>query len=126
MKQASTTCSLCHKKFLCGAASAEGACWCAKYPPIIGPHENKDCLCETCLKKEIDSRINVFIEQLNSVGIAGFDFSRYRTNDDIEGIDYYLENGNLVFTKWYHLKRGYCCENGCRHCPYGYPSQSRS
>lgn len=32
--------------------------------------------------------------------------------------DYYWENGLLVFTEAYHLKRGYCCKNGCRHCPY--------
>ena len=39
----------------------------------------------------------------------------------IEGKDYYLdENGNLVFTEKYHLNRGYCCKNGCRHCPWKY------
>ncbi|WP_244200156.1 DUF5522 domain-containing protein [Flavobacterium limicola] len=38
----------------------------------------------------------------------------------IEGIDYYLENGNYVFKAWFHLKRGHCCNNGCRHCPYGF------
>ncbi|MFT4310367.1 MAG: DUF5522 domain-containing protein [Candidatus Woesearchaeota archaeon] len=33
--------------------------------------------------------------------------------------DYYIDDqGNLVFTKEYHLKRGYCCHNGCKHCPY--------
>jgi hypothetical protein len=36
----------------------------------------------------------------------------------IEGIDYYWENGLMVFTSLYHLKRGYCCDSGCRHCPY--------
>lgn len=34
--------------------------------------------------------------------------------------DYYIENGLYVFTESYHLKRGYCCESGCRHCPYGF------
>jgi hypothetical protein len=34
--------------------------------------------------------------------------------------DYYFENGYLIFTESYHLKRGYCCKNGCRHCPYGF------
>ena len=34
--------------------------------------------------------------------------------------DYYLENGLLVFTAAYHLKRGYCCGSGCRHCPFDY------
>lgn len=38
-----------------------------------------------------------------------------------EGIDYYiLADGRLVFTETYHLKRGFCCGKGCRHCPYGY------
>jgi len=37
----------------------------------------------------------------------------------VEGVDYYLENGAWVFTAAYHRKRGYCCGNVCRHCPYG-------
>jgi hypothetical protein len=36
----------------------------------------------------------------------------------LEGIDFYLENGLMVFTGEYLLKRGYCCDSGCRHCPY--------
>jgi hypothetical protein len=31
---------------------------------------------------------------------------------------YFDENGNVVFTSAYHLKRGTCCGSGCRHCPY--------
>lgn len=34
------------------------------------------------------------------------------------GVDYYIENGKFVFTAGYHLKRGFCCNHGCRHCPY--------
>lgn len=42
-------------------------------------------------------------------------------NKLIPGEDYYLTpEGYKVFTEAYHLKRGYCCKNGCRHCPYGY------
>jgi len=33
---------------------------------------------------------------------------------------YFTEEGFLVFTEQYHLKRGYCCQSGCRHCPYGF------
>jgi len=36
----------------------------------------------------------------------------------IEGEDYYREGSYVVFTSAYHLKRGYCCNSGCRHCPY--------
>jgi len=32
--------------------------------------------------------------------------------------DYYYEGPYLVFTAAYHVKRGYCCGSGCRHCPY--------
>jgi iron complex transport system substrate-binding protein len=35
-----------------------------------------------------------------------------------EGRDYYTENGVMVFTASYLQHRGYCCGNGCRHCPY--------
>ncbi|MBC7530324.1 MAG: hypothetical protein H7318_02035 [Oligoflexus sp.] len=40
----------------------------------------------------------------------------------IEGIDFTIDEatGYLIFTREYHLKRGSCCESGCRHCPYGY------
>ena len=38
-----------------------------------------------------------------------------------EGEDFcYNEQGYKVFTSAYHLKRGYCCKSGCKHCPYGY------
>jgi len=36
--------------------------------------------------------------------------------NDIE--DYYMENKSVVFTALFHLKRGECCGNKCRHCPY--------
>ena len=36
----------------------------------------------------------------------------------IEGKDYTLENGAMVFTASYLQRRGYCCDNACRNCPY--------
>ena len=42
----------------------------------------------------------------------------------IEGEDFYLdENQNMVFLEKFLLRRGYCCESGCRHCPYGYSTK---
>jgi hypothetical protein len=38
---------------------------------------------------------------------------------------YYMENGLIVFTEAYHLKRGYCCKRGCRHCPYGFNKKEK-
>lgn len=36
----------------------------------------------------------------------------------VEGVDYHVENGKVVFTSYYLLRRGYCCNKGCRNCPY--------
>jgi len=41
-------------------------------------------------------------------------------NDLLEGKDYYLEGSSMVFTADFLRRRGYCCESGCRHCPYGF------
>jgi hypothetical protein len=39
----------------------------------------------------------------------------------IEAVDYYFnEAGLMVFTEKFHLEKGFCCGNGCRHCPYNY------
>ncbi len=39
--------------------------------------------------------------------------------DTVEGVDFYLsKEGYRVMTESYLVKRGYCCSNGCRHCPY--------
>lgn len=37
----------------------------------------------------------------------------------VEGVDYYMNQaGYRVMTELYLVKRGYCCSNGCKHCPY--------
>ena len=38
----------------------------------------------------------------------------------VEGVDYTIDpsTGLLVLTSAYLLKRGYCCNNDCRNCPY--------
>ena len=34
---------------------------------------------------------------------------------------YYINEEDLVtFTESFLLKRGYCCGNGCKHCPFNY------
>ena len=44
----------------------------------------------------------------------------------IEGEDFYCEGPYVVFTEKFLRERGYCCESGCRHCPYGFRSDHRS
>jgi len=55
-----------------------------------------DCLCHVCLEQYAASSIP----------------------PKEEAPDFYIENGRYVFTAHYLQKRGYCCGNGCRHCPY--------
>ena len=44
-----------------------------------------------------------------------------------EGEDYYFnDEGFMVFTSAYHIKRGYCCKNGCKHCPWKYRKDKKS
>ena len=47
-----------------------------------------------------------------------------------EGLDfYYNQNGYVVLTEKYHLDKGFCCGNGCRHCPFHFenvPEPKRS
>lgn len=40
------------------------------------------------------------------------------TPGDLRPEDFYYEGPYMVFTAAYHLKRGYCCNSDCRHCPY--------
>jgi biotin synthase-like enzyme len=39
-------------------------------------------------------------------------------NNSIKDIDYYKDGERVVFTALFHIKRGECCGNGCRHCPF--------
>lgn len=46
---------------------------------------------------------------------------KYWSIQGMDADDYYInEQGFIVFTRNYHLKRGYCCKSGCKHCPYGF------
>ena len=44
--------------------------------------------------------------------------SQEQKNEELAPEDFYYEGPYLVFTAAYHLKRGYCCNSNCRHCPY--------
>ena len=43
-----------------------------------------------------------------------------------EGVDFYInEQGYFVFTAKYLSDRGFCCKNGCKHCPYRYSKKGK-
>jgi len=46
--------------------------------------------------------------------------NKRENQNEILPSDYYIDNGRVVFTESYHVRRGHCCGsyNGCRHCPY--------
>jgi hypothetical protein len=93
------TCERCGESFGCFSDKKE-PCWCVAMPKLSKiPEQYKDCLCPKCL--------NVFAEADQS-----------EASPLTEGEDFFLEKGLMVFTRQYHLKRGYCCGSGCRFCPY--------
>ena len=107
--------------FTCKAAGID-TCWCAEYPPVLEPKTGSDCLCPNCLHDRVRERVDALVAEITG-GARENDAYRFVGRNPrkmLEGIDYYREGGRWVFTAWYHLKRGYCCGSGCRHCPYGH------
>jgi len=53
------------------------------------------------------------------------DYARQHADAVARGEDYYMDerSGLLVFTELY-LNRRPCCQNACRHCPYGFTKQN--
>jgi hypothetical protein len=102
-------CPQCNASFACCIEK----CWCAELSPIMGMNGKGDCFCPKCLATIINKKI----ENAGSRKQLCF----MSKEEMIEMEDYYYnEQGYWVFTEQYHLKRGYCCENHCKHCPYGF------
>lgn len=45
---------------------------------------------------------------------------RAHRDADEQGLDGYFDpdTGLFVMTRGYLVRRDFCCDNGCRHCPY--------
>lgn len=108
------SCSSCGDSFACGAERGEERCWCDQLPHVsLVANEDQDCLCPQCLSEAI--------QKLDSAQASVHPAVKEGVNSQdslVEGEDYYSEGEAIVFTARYHLRRGYCCESGCRHCPY--------
>ena len=112
------SCSICNSEFECGVSNAAGSCWCNGYPAVMPADYSRDCQCPACLARTVAGRID---DAMKSESFSTmFDLARsYKDQTGlIEHIDYTIESGHYVFTRWYLMKRGYCCGNGCRNCPY--------
>ena len=92
-------CSKCGAAFHCGSERGGANCWCDNLPKLF-PLAERDCLCPACFGDAIAQQQSQPKRPL------------------VEGEDYYAEGKVIVFTASHHLRRGYCCGRGCRHCPY--------
>lgn len=101
----------------------KGPCWCEEISvpcrilrALATDQFEPACLCRFCLgtvaqvshKQEDPASVVSKIREL-------LENSHLASSQE----DYYHDtNGNVVFTEAYHLRRGTCCGNGCRHCPF--------
>jgi len=112
-------CSTCGTAFDCGDTPEGNKCWCNDFPPIFQPSDIVNCLCPNCFKSACSVKIDEYVATVSpESALENKAKDLPKTVSIVEGIDYYIENGNYVFKEFFHLKRGYCCNNGCRHCPY--------
>jgi hypothetical protein len=111
-------CSVCSALFNCNAEQIS-QCFCYQYPALLSAEEG-DCLCNNCLHVKIKTASQKIAASFTPIQAEEDNWVAKlpKSNQLLEDIDYYIENGFYVFTKWHHLKRGYCCGNGCRHCAY--------
>lgn len=103
-------CPLCGRPNHCQRVSSEPyrrPCWCfaqevpsellRKVPVEL---QGLSCVCQAC----VDEHRAAEAQRLHpTVAKPG---------------DFYFEHGLVVFNASYLLRRGYCCQSGCRHCPY--------
>ena len=107
------TCPRCDKSMVCLPASIE-ICPCNEVTvsselKVFLQKTKYGCLCSICL-----AELEALITQSKSENAP------LRPDKLLIDIHYYIDNGQYVFTEYYHIRRGHCCENNCRHCAYGY------
>ncbi len=79
------------------------------------------CICRSCVQKaqaERDAEAVRLRPRASGDLPAAAPAGSSRAADE----DFYVDpvSGYRVFTEAYHLRRGRCCESGCRHCPFGF------
>lgn len=111
-------CLACGEHFECTISEH---CWCTRMPNLLSVEKEDDCYCPSCFS----SRLKKYFESNPEKAQPYFEKKSKKAEEKVlhceEGVDYYINSdGNWVFTSFYHLKKGYCCLNECKHCPYGY------
>jgi hypothetical protein len=105
-------CERCNTPFECKLGDITN-CQCSSIAPSEATRQfleqtDFDCLCKNCLTA------------INEKWATLATYSFPQPDELKEGFHYYIDKNLYVFTENYHLLRGYCCRNGCRHCPYGF------
>ena len=114
MSSTKEICPRCKKSLVCQANAIE-QCPCskvqlsAKTREFLSKTAYHECLCPNCLQ---DLEKQVALAKQTPFPTTSHEF--------IEGVHYYKQGGFWVFTELYHIARGYCCQNGCKHCAYGF------
>jgi hypothetical protein len=88
--------------------------------PLDSSSNSGACYCQRCLSKRVAAQLERLIASKPHTEVLA-KAALYRTQSSakqglLEYIDYHPKSEQL--TAWYHLKRGYCCDNNCQHCPY--------
>ena len=116
-----TRCPQCGATFSCGAE--QSSCWCGDVPRLLPADSAAPCVCRGCMLRDLRQEIAEFMESVtpaNAIAAAERAQRCATPGDLIEGLDYEMEGESFVLSAWFLLKRGECCENRCRNCPYGY------
>jgi hypothetical protein len=114
-------CPICGRENSCLIANGSlyrGQCWCETISVservlryLAQERYEHACLCRRCF--------SALARHANNVGDPEQVLALTSAESAAASPDFYLdEYGRTVFTADYHLKRGYCCSSGCRHCPY--------
>lgn len=109
----------------------EAQCWCMAMPkatdelktlladwPGKSTSKAENCLCQACLAKRYAAKINWLRENVSVEKMVELARPYRGKASFIEHLDFTKEAGYTVFSAWYHLKRGNCCGNGCKNCPF--------
>ena len=99
--------------------------WCGHWKLLVhefssnyGANHRARLFLPDCLDDAINERIEMLV---NEQGMEHFQrlADPYRDQSKlIKNVDYKIEDGLHVFSKWYLIKQGKCCNNGCSNCPY--------
>jgi Family of unknown function (DUF5522)/Cysteine-rich CWC len=128
--QSGERCPVCGNPNHCRIAAGyayKGDCWCneSRVPThilhFVAEKFETACLCERCLEGL------AYYGKLSQDPREILDLLHREIRKDPASLDFYIDDqGNTVFTAAYHLKRGHCCENDCRHCPYSFRAEHSS